>query len=219
MFKRRIAAVLVTIATFATVMTAVMAQPASATTGELGGLDLAGYCQGLGDFGTTATGPVILTQNAITGPNFAYNNWACVENNGTVVPITATGKAPSMTDACTVQYPGAATYAYPTDPNDAYTWNCYLLPPAAGPNTGQELQAAVSALMSNDAVQAEVTQLQGLVSAGQNRQALVQGTQFLFARSTQELINDVLGGYKLTQYQRITTAELGAAMTKAVLHQ
>src|SRR5207237_10789418 len=92
-----------------------MALPASATPGQLGGLNLAGYCQGLGDHGTTAIGPATLARGAITGPNFAYDNWACVTDSGVLVPITATGPAPSMTNACLAQYPGVASYTYPTD--------------------------------------------------------------------------------------------------------
>src|SRR5207302_10945562 len=137
---------------------------------------LAGYCQGLGDNGTTAIGPATLARGAITGPNFAYGNWACVTDGGVLVPITATGSAPSMTNACLTQYPGVASYTYPTDPNDAFTWNCYLLPPAAGTTPAQQEAAALSALTSNDAIRAEIALLQTM--AGPPGHIVVAARQF-----------------------------------------
>ncbi len=87
---------------------------------QLGGLDMTGYCQGLGYHA-----PPTLLLGSTVGPNFAFDNWACVADDTTPVPVATSGPAPSMSDACATQYPGVTTYAHPTDPNDAYSWNCY----------------------------------------------------------------------------------------------
>lgn len=197
----------------ATISTGVaVAAPASATTpGQLGGLSIAGYCAGLGYANDG------LARNAITGPNFAYNNWDCVALGGAVTPIAATGPAPSMTDACRVQYPGVATFALADDPDNAFTWNCYLLPPSSGTSTAAEDRSAVTAIISTDAVQAEITQLRALVAARKPLQALSQGLQFLSSRSTQELVADVLSGYGLPGQQIPVSALVGIALVQAVL--
>jgi len=91
---------------------------------QLGGLDMSGYCQSLGFNGQGATPPAILLKGSSVGPNFAFDNWACVGSASTV-PVAATGPAPSMNDACASQYPSSTPYAHPSDPNDAYSWNCY----------------------------------------------------------------------------------------------
>lgn len=188
-----------------------VAAPASATPGQVGGLSLIDYCQSLGYADTG------LARAAITGPNFAYNNWQCVSVGGSVTPVAATGPAPSMSDACRVQYPGVATFALADDPNNAYTWNCYLLPPSSGTSVAAQDRAAVTALMSTDAVQAEITQLKALVAARKPLQALQQGIQFLASQQTQELIGDVLGGYGLPHEKVPVSVLLGAAITRATL--
>ena len=107
--------------------------------GQLNGLNLSGYCQSLGYEGDPA--PVILTKE-IVGPNFAYENWACVDGEGNRVLITATGPAPSMEDACVFENPGVASFAHPTDANNAFTWGCFEPPhvtsiePTAGTTAG-----------------------------------------------------------------------------------
>ena len=109
--------------------------------GQLGSLDVTRYCERLGDDGTGA-GPAILTKGASTGPDYAYENWACVEGDGHVVPVATTGPAPSMSGACVLEYPGVASLAYPNDANDAKTWSCYRGPqvvsvkPSSGLSTG-----------------------------------------------------------------------------------
>jgi hypothetical protein len=97
---------------------------------RLGGLNIAGYCESLGDNGKNGKGegPAVLTKEQV-GPEYAYNNWACIEDNGTPVPIAVSGPAPSMNNACAVTYPGASSYGYPENSNDAFTWNCYTLLP------------------------------------------------------------------------------------------
>jgi DNA-binding beta-propeller fold protein YncE len=95
---------------------------------RLGGLNIAGYCESLGDDGT-GSGSTTLLRGAVEGPEYAYENWACVQDTGTTVPIAVTGPAPSMNDACAHEFPGTSSYGYPENPNSAYTWNCYTLLP------------------------------------------------------------------------------------------
>ncbi len=196
-----------------------MALPAFATPDDLGGLDLARYCQSLGYHGTTATGPVILLRGRVTGPNFAYNNPTCVQHSGTSVPISASGPAPSMLDACHVQYQGVATYAAPSHPDDAYAWKCFPLPPIAGPTIADKDNAAVTALLQTDTVQAEITELQQLVDQHKIGQAVAKERRFLSALPTQELISNVLGGYQIPNQRPVVTELLGVEMTKAALHR
>ncbi len=94
----------------------------------LGGMNVAGYCVSLGDSGNGA-GATTFLRGSVEGPEYAYKNWACVTGGGTDVEITPTGPAPSMNDLCRVQYPGVASYAYPADPDNAFTWSCYESPP------------------------------------------------------------------------------------------
>ena len=87
---------------------------------ELGGLGLNEYCEALG------YESVALHRGTTIGPDYAYENWACVEKGGHQVLIATTGSAaPSMNDACLHQYPGKASYAYADEPNTADSWDCY----------------------------------------------------------------------------------------------
>jgi hypothetical protein len=96
----------------------------------LGGLDIAGYCSALGYNGLGGKGtPWALKRGAVEGTNFAFENWACVGAAGQEVLVAPTGAAPSMGDACRVQHPGKASFAYASDPDSAYTWACYEAPP------------------------------------------------------------------------------------------
>jgi len=100
--------------------------PADLFTYSAGGLpNLAGYCATLGD------PSIMLLRGTSEGPEFAYNNWACVTAGGAKVPFSNRGPAPSMANACAAQYPSVTTYAYPADPNNAYTWGCHLHPSPA----------------------------------------------------------------------------------------
>jgi IPT/TIG domain len=94
--------------------------------GRLGGLDLNGYCESLGDDGDAAEGEEAstLTKEQI-GPEDAYNNWACVESSGARVSIATAGTAPSMDDACSVAFPGVPSRAIPEEPDNAFSWNCF----------------------------------------------------------------------------------------------
>jgi DNA-binding beta-propeller fold protein YncE len=91
-----------------------------------GGLSLAPYCESLGYPGNGA-GATILLRGGVEGPEFAYENWACVQSSGATVPIANLGAAPSMADACAVQYPKAPSHAYPEDVNNAFSWSCHLI--------------------------------------------------------------------------------------------
>ncbi len=109
--------------------------------GRVGGLNLSGYCESLGDNGkdSKGEGPAVLMKEAVTGPEYAYNNWACVEPDGAVVPIAAEGPAPSMNNACAVAFPGIAAHGSPEEPNNAFTWVCYEgAPPPEGHKGGGE---------------------------------------------------------------------------------
>ena len=92
--------------------------------GLLGGLNTTGYCHGLGYDGT-GSGNVTLLKGGVEGPNFAYENWACVADNGDTVPIASKGPAPSEDNMCAVEYPGVASHAYTDEPNSAFSWACY----------------------------------------------------------------------------------------------
>jgi DNA-binding beta-propeller fold protein YncE len=89
------------------------------------GLFLEGYCATQGDTHVT-----LENEGDFSGPGFAYDNWACVEPDGTEAPIANTGSVLSMANACEVENPGVTTYAYPSEPNGAYSWECYeVVPP------------------------------------------------------------------------------------------
>jgi tripartite motif-containing protein 71 len=101
--------------------------------GQTNGINLSGYCETLGYEGVT------LAREAVTGPDYAYENWACVKSGGGLVLIAAAGPAPSMDNACSVENPGVAVYAYATEEDDAFTWGCYLVLPTVTsiePSTG-----------------------------------------------------------------------------------
>lgn len=92
--------------------------------GRLGGLNIAGYCESLGDNGN-GKGATAMLRGAVEGPNYAYENWACVDDNGTAIPIAVKGAAPSMDNACAVTFPSVPSHAQADDPNNAFSWNCY----------------------------------------------------------------------------------------------
>ncbi len=93
----------------------------TATSGS--GLVLSAYCESLGDQAVT------LEREESGGLGFAYDNWACVANNGAETLIADTGVAPSMEDACEHEDGGTGFYGYPEDPNNAFSWGCYKVTP------------------------------------------------------------------------------------------
>lgn len=218
-------------ALFVAIGLALPAASASASTpGLLGGLNLASYCQKHGDDGTPATGPVVLMLGGITGPNFAYNNWACVQNNGTYVPFTIGGGFPSFVNTCTSAYKGIASYPYPSDPDNAYTWNCYSQQPSAGPSRADQIKDVVSTLISTDPIQAEIAVLQPEVGQTvqvcktiNNKQhcktvnkARADLDAFMVLLSTRELITDVVDGYHLSGGVPPVTHDLKAAILTTI---
>ncbi len=87
----------------------------------LGGLDLHGYCQSLGFEEATLTGPQI-GENAACDPDHCINhNWHCTDERPPAARI-------DMTDACEFQYGQTDLTAWPSDPHDAFTWQCYTIP-------------------------------------------------------------------------------------------
>jgi DNA-binding beta-propeller fold protein YncE len=95
--------------------------------GALGGLNVNEYCESLGDdgHGPHGEGPATLRKGTVEGPEYAYENWGCLNNSLETVAITDKGPAPSLNNACAVQHAGIEVYAYPSDPNNAFTWGCY----------------------------------------------------------------------------------------------
>jgi hypothetical protein len=85
---------------------------------------LAAYCTELSDRGVT-----LEKEELVGGPGFAYENWACAKNSGEEELIANTGASPSMAAACEAANPSATVYAYPTDPNSAFSWGCYTIVP------------------------------------------------------------------------------------------
>ncbi len=92
--------------------------------GRLGGLDIAGYCEGLGYHGDGG-GATVLLRGAVEGVDYAYENWACVKDNGTALPIAVEGPAPSMNNACAVAFPSSPSHADPDNIDNAFSWSCY----------------------------------------------------------------------------------------------
>jgi len=88
--------------------------------GRLGGLNLSGYCQGLG-YGSGA-------EVSGTGPEAL--DWVCVGSQGEKASISPAGSPPSMNNACAVQYPGMESHAVAENVENANSWNCYEGAPA-----------------------------------------------------------------------------------------
>jgi hypothetical protein len=93
---------------------------------QAGGLTLSGYCEAIGDDGN-AGNPVVLVREAVEGPQYAYNNWACVTDAGIDVLIANSGPAPSMANACALAYPEVTTFAYPEEEDNAFSWGCHVV--------------------------------------------------------------------------------------------
>jgi hypothetical protein len=97
---------------------------------RLGGIDLDPYCSSLGDPGMPGGKPSTL-RKAMEGPEFAFNNWACVRAEGALVPVATGGAPPSMNNACVFAFPAAGpSHAAPENPNNASTWSCFEGAPA-----------------------------------------------------------------------------------------
>ncbi len=105
---------------------------------RLGGLNIAGYCEGLGYTGDGSGATVLLREGQVEGPEYAYENWACVNSSGAAVPIAVHGSAPSMDNACAVAFPTTQSHAEAENPNNAFSWSCYEgAPPPETKNGGR----------------------------------------------------------------------------------
>jgi DNA-binding beta-propeller fold protein YncE len=123
--------------------------------GRLGGLNIAGYCEGLGYLGDGSGATALLREGHVEGPEYAYENWACVNSSGVAVPIAAHGSAPSMDNACAVAFPNLPSHAQADNPDNAFSWTCYEGAPAEeakggseGPTTSPPLKRLASELIS-----------------------------------------------------------------------
>ena len=97
---------------------------------RLGGIAMNPYCSSLGDPGKPNGEPSTLRKEK-EGPEYAFNNWACVGGEGTLVPVATAGSPPSMNNACVFEYPAAGpSHAKPENPNNAETWSCFEGAPA-----------------------------------------------------------------------------------------
>jgi hypothetical protein len=110
---------------------------------RLGGIEFNAYCSSLGDPGLPGKGEPATRRKAVEGPEFAFNNWACVLSEGALVPIASGGAPPSMNNACVFAFPAAGpSHATPENPNNASTWGCFEGAPApeapvvSGPGPG-----------------------------------------------------------------------------------
>jgi DNA-binding beta-propeller fold protein YncE len=115
------------------------------------GLFLAGYCEELGDPSVT-----LEKEENFSGPGFAYENWACVEPDGTEVLIANTGPAPSMDNACESENSGVKAYAYPTESGSAYSWGCYEVTPPKEAEKGEEGNTTANNLLPITKLPSEV---------------------------------------------------------------
>ncbi len=95
---------------------------------KLGGQVIEAYCKSIGDEGDGGPASALLKKE-VSGPDFAYHNWACVKDNGDEVEIVETGPAPSMENLCEAQYPETSSFGYPSNPDNAFSWNCFVYQP------------------------------------------------------------------------------------------
>jgi DNA-binding beta-propeller fold protein YncE len=114
--------------------------------GRLGGLNIAGYCEGLGYTGNGSGATTLLREGHVEGPEYAYENWACVNSSGAAVPIAVHGSSPSMDDACAVAFPATSSHADAENPNNAFSWVCYEGAPPAETKSGGESSTTLPAL-------------------------------------------------------------------------
>ncbi|HEY5286760.1 MAG TPA: IPT/TIG domain-containing protein, partial [Solirubrobacteraceae bacterium] len=114
--------------------------------GRLGGLDIAGYCEGLGYLGNGSGATTLLREGQVEGPEYAYENWACVNSGGAAVPIAVHGPAPSMDNACAVAFPNVPAHARAENPDNAFSWTCYEGAPPEETKSGNEGPTTLSPL-------------------------------------------------------------------------
>jgi hypothetical protein len=97
---------------------------------RLGEINEDSYCASLGYPGLPGGQPATLRKEA-EGPEYAFNNWACVRGEGALAAIATAGGPPSMNNACVFAFPAAGpSHAAPENPNNALSWNCFEGAPA-----------------------------------------------------------------------------------------
>jgi hypothetical protein len=98
---------------------------------RLGALELNNYCTDLGDPGVPGAQQPSTLRKEAEGPEYAFNNWACVSGESALVPIATAGGPPSMNNACVFAFPAAGpSHAMPENPNNATSWYCFEGAPA-----------------------------------------------------------------------------------------
>ncbi len=96
--------------------------------GYIGGIpNSIGYCEALSYPGdpSLSLAAITLHRGGVSGPDWAYENWACVKADGEEVVWTTAGAAPSENGVCHTEYPTMETYALPENPNNAFSWACF----------------------------------------------------------------------------------------------
>ncbi len=83
----------------------------------LGGLNVWGYCQSLG-YPTVG-----YRRGYVHGPRAAYANWVCQTGADQLAPVNA--RPVDMVKACQWQFHVDSVVARPSDPNHAWSWDCY----------------------------------------------------------------------------------------------
>lgn len=150
------------------------------TTGRFG-MSIAAYCLSLG-YATAH-----LQKGAISGPDFAYANWACVSSGGQAVMIATSGTAsPGMDDLCRVQYPTRTMYARPTSRDNAYSWRCFNgvdpVLTASSTSTGNPARSTISSSLASPS--------QAFGSVGHTvLNAVIAGAAVLFIAFPSQLFN------------------------------
>ncbi|MEG4225449.1 hypothetical protein QUA35_05550 [Microcoleus sp. N9_B2] len=76
----------------------------------IGDLNLSDYCEAQGFESSQLSRKRVGTQAA-------YENWFCVKGNNR--------KIINLESACQWQYPNYQVFAWPFDPDDAYSWKCF----------------------------------------------------------------------------------------------
>jgi hypothetical protein len=95
------------------------------TTGRvpLGGVDVWAYCQSIG---YPAVG---YRRGFIKGTQAAHDNWVCQKGSDQLKPVDP--KPVDMADACKWAFKRSDVTGRPSDPDHAWSWNCYVAGPGS----------------------------------------------------------------------------------------
>ena len=165
-----------------------------------GGLDLYGYCQSIGFAnGSYTSVPGVETTGG------AYT-WYCVAATGSQTAI-------NIQDACTAEYPGQATIAYPQDPNNSYSWVCIV--PTAGtytdPTTGTTVNSILTPNSAATLITAQGSEYLAVNNNGNAASAILtaHGTSMSYSLTT------ILNGVRTSANKSLTSAQNQAASAAA----